>query len=224
MKKIWWWWFLVLFLSACGGGGDSLFYGDSTEAGTRITTNPSAEANKQLIEWGYGSTHSAAHEAVGGSTAEMLLHGRERLHPEHFSITIANEPAAIVGFRYGINERREGWTHEQFKGHLRQLISLSLAAEKGVILATPSPADPTIIGPNLVAYIEASAVAIREVAAEYPSVVLCDHNQRAKDYGILGTVDGLHPDVRATIFQGRYQARCVLQASRRLARERQRNS
>jgi hypothetical protein len=209
--------FITTLLIACGGGEQGMFYGDSIEAGSRITTSPSAEAQKWLTD--HDSTLSVSHEAVGGSTSKMLLLGQERLHTQTFAITMAQQPARIVGFRYsGLNEKREGITQEEFRAILLELTRVAEQAGKVVILSTPTPVDPTILSAASVQFVEDTAESVRVVAA-YTGAVLCDQNQRAKDYahlGTLATIDGAHPTDAATVLHGRFQALCVLRAERRL--------
>ena len=232
---------LALLLAACGGGDADDFdaaetagapraamaapavkvmeWGDSTAASSQLSngSSPSAEAQKVLRRLGYN--FEVKHEAVGGMPAVNLLNGR---HPLHLGVPFQQFPSlawADIGMvRSGINEGRLGHTQEEFRDALQRLVNKHRAAGKIIVLTTPSPMDPAIIGPARVEYVEASAVTVRQVVRANPDIaVLCDQNRHAKEAGIVTwKVDGLHPNEEATVLEGRFQARCILRAAQLL--------
>lgn len=231
----------ALLLAGCGGGDPEDFadieqapraamaapavkvmeWGDSTAAGSQLSngSSPSFEAQKTLTRMGYN--FQVKHEAVGGMPAVYLLNGR---HPLHRDVPFPQFPSlawADIGVvRSGINEGRLGYTQEQFRSTLQTLVDIHRAAGKVIVLVTPSPMDPAVIGPQRVAYVEASAKTVRQVVSANPDVaVLCDQNRFAKWSGIVTwKVDGLHPNEEATRAEGKKKARCILNAASLLRR------
>ncbi len=229
----------VLLLAACGGGdADDLAdieqapraamaapaikvmeWGDSTAAGSQLSngSSPSREAQKLLTRKGHN--FEVRHEAVAGMPAVYLLNGR---HPLHLTVAFKDYPslawAAIGVIRSGINENRLGYTQEEFKAALQHLVNEHRRVGKVVILVTPSPMDPAVIGPQRVAYVEASAQTVREVFnANRDVAVLCDQNRYAKEAGIVAwKLDGIHPNEDATSIEGSRKARCILRAAQLL--------
>lgn len=231
----------ALLLAGCGGGDPDdtadieqapraamaapavkvMEWGDSTAAGSRLSngSSPSHEAQKVLTSKGY--TFDVKHEAVGGMPAVYLLTGR---HPLYRGVPFREFPSlawADIGMvRSGINENRIGQTQEDFRSTLQKLVNAHRASGKVIILTTPSPLDPAVIGPQRVAYVEASAQTVRQVVAANRDVaVLCDQNRYAKEAGIVAwKLDGIHPNEAATVIEGRKKARCIIQAGELLTR------
>lgn len=230
----------ALLLAGCGGGDPEDFdsepaparammstatvkvmeWGDSTAAGSRLSngSSPSQEAQKVLRRLGHN--FEVKHEAVGGMPAVYLLEGR---HPLYRGVPFRDFPSlawADIGMvRSGINENRIGQTQEDFRSALQTLVNAHRAAGKVIVLTTPSPMDPAIIGAARVAYVEASAQTVRKVfRANRDIAVLCDQNRYAKEAGIVAwKLDGVHPNEKATVLEGRMEARCILRAATFLA-------
>lgn len=230
---------LFIFLSACGGGDASsgedgsiaeagrrrsqssaikvVHYGDSTQEGGNLSngSSPSAEAQKVLNLW--GESFLLINEGIGGSTAYSLQIGKDRIHMGvPFREFMPAAAPAIIELRYhGANEYREGITQEEFGATLQRLTNISRNHGVYVILTTPSPPDPAIIGPARVQWAAESAATIRGVfRANMDIAVLCDQYRYAEEAGIITEkVDGLHSNEVATVFEGRKLARCLLRAN-----------
>lgn len=224
----------VVFLVACGGGEEQDDYsevmraamdapavrvtewGDSTAAGSQLPSgsSPLAEAQRWLSSHGYRV--EANNEAVGGMPALNLLRGR---HPAYLGVRFQDFPSLswsdIGMIRSGINELRIGQSQNDFRWTLQQLVDAHRAAQKVIVLTTPSPLDPAVIGRDRVAYVKASAETVREVfRANRDIAILCDQYRYAEDAGIVTwKLDGVHPNEAATVFEGRREARCILRAT-----------
>lgn len=193
-----------------------VLYGHSIEAGTRLSngSSPAAEAHARLLALGHNFT--VTHDAIGGSTADSLVHGRDRIHlGTPFSTFMPATGASIIGLHYAHNEPREEFTLEQFKARIETLVAQSRAAGKVVVLSTPTPVSAEDgANPKMAAFIPLAAEAVREVqAANADMTVLCDQFRFVTELGWTATLDGVHPTEEMTANIGHRRANCILRAA-----------
>lgn len=227
--------FLASLLAGCGGAEDDsvplrsagrrrntmattkvVLYGDSTEADSRLLEFGVIPA-QVIRDWfaANGYAFEVAVDAIGGSTAQSLLEGKDRVHlGTPFSETVRASGAQIVGFRYtGANEHREGYTLTQFQASLQALVDEALAIGAVVLLSTTNPPDPAQISAARVEYMTGAAEVIRSVRRQNARTVLCDQWTYAIESGRLATLDGLHPTIETNHYQERRQAARILAAN-----------
>lgn len=221
-----------LLLSACGGGEPDddtielaaaprsaalappvkvVLYGDSTEADNILKPYgvvPAQETRDWLAAHGY--RFEVVVDAIGGTTAQSLLTGTDRVHNGvPFSEFMPASGAQIISLRYGVNERRDGYTHEQYAAVLQRLVNIARANGVFVVINTPSPVSGV-----KASYVEGSAVAARGVFhANRDVAVLCDQFYYANLSGMTATLDGVHPTVLVNEFQERKLAHAIVRAN-----------
>lgn len=197
---------LALFLAACGGGGSAVApsesnlplpvyaaaaYGDSTQ---EAQGQPHAASRPGALVYNRG---------VGGTNTAQLLAGTDgRNYP--WPLQMERETARIVVINHGINDR--GYSVDDYKNNLRELVTIAQAGKKVVMLEEPNPAGesrtPLMDAISFdVADFEERRAAMRHVAT-HTGVYFCAQPR-------VPLVDGIHPTAEGYAIKAGRLAKCI---------------
>lgn len=184
-------------------GGSSIWGwdGDSGELGTRVSYPAPKVFDDNLPA---SPPYDVINEGVNGNTMNKLLNGLDGVHPQ-WSNYISNTAANIIIVNCAINDAYEaGNTVTQYKNNLRQIIDLTLAQNKIIILETPQETDDSAP--------DAYRQAMVEVAAER-GISVIDQYTYLKNYRLTNNLtiyqmcpDGVHPNQATYTLKGQYAA------------------